>query len=187
MKKIRVEKREACLHKDSVSLSDYGIGSFFRHVRVSWLMTRATLKLAGCWSFSFVLHLQLNKSHSIAQTLEHWFPTHFSLLFHMVPFFFLSMVAQKTSKLRYSDWLLRNFNQSESGYLSYHGEQNGGHHAKEHWKLSWKLVSKISLHFVGSHRSEKQTVSCPLMHSHIMHLMRYPTSVEKCKFDGVDA
>ena len=80
------------------------------------------------------------------------------MLFHTVPFFFLSMVAQKTSKLRYSDWLLRNFNQSESGYLSYHGEQNGGHHAKEHWKLSWKLVSKNSLHFVGSHHSEKQTV-----------------------------
>ena len=51
-------------------------------------------------------------------------------------FLFFSMVAQKTSKLRYSDWLLRNFNQSESGYLSYHGEQNGGHHAKEHCKLS---------------------------------------------------
>ena len=68
------------------------------------------------------------------------------MLFHTVPFFFLSMVAQKTSKLRYSDWLLRNFNQSESGYLSYHGEQNWGHHAKEHWKL----VSKKSLHFVES-------------------------------------
>ena len=81
------------------------------------------------------------------------------MLFHMIPFFFLSMVAQKTSKLRYSDWLLRNFNQSESGYLSYHGEQNGGHHAKEHWNLSWKLVSKNSLHFVGSHHSEKQTVT----------------------------
>ena len=80
------------------------------------------------------------------------------MLFHMVRFFFLSMVAQKTSKLRHSDWLLRNFNQSESGYLSYHGEQNGGHHAKEHWKMSWKLVPKISLHFVGSHHSEKQTV-----------------------------
>ena len=87
------------------------------------------------------------------------------MLFHTVPFFFLSMVAQKTSKLRYSDWLLRNFNQSESGYLSYHGEQNGGHHAKEHWKLSWKLVSKNSLHFVGSHHSEKQTVgSCIKWH-----------------------
>ena len=85
------------------------------------------------------------------------------MLFHTVPFFFLSMVAQKTSKLRYSDWLLRNFNQSESGYLSYHGEQNGGHHAKEHWKLSWKLVSKNSLHFVGSHHSEKQTVTCVLL------------------------
>ena len=72
--------------------------------------------------------------------------------------FFLSMVAQKTSKLRYSDWLLRNFNQSESGYLSYHGEQNGEHHAKEHLKLSWKLVSKNSIHFVCSHHSEKQTV-----------------------------
>ena len=69
------------------------------------------------------------------------------------------MVAQKTSKLRYSDWLLRNFNQSESGYLSYHGEQNGGHHVKDHWKLSLKLVSKNSLHFVGSHHSEKQTVT----------------------------
>ena len=73
-------------------------------------------------------------------------------------FFFLSLVAQKTSKLRYSDWLLRNFNQWESGYLSYHGEQNRVHHAKEHWKLSWKLVSKNSLHFVGGHHSEKQTV-----------------------------
>ena len=86
------------------------------------------------------------------------------MLFHTLPFFFLSMVAQKTSKLRYSDWLLRNFNQSESGYLSYHGEQNGGHHAKEHWKLSWKLVSKNSLHFVGSHHSEKQTVIQLSMH-----------------------
>ena len=80
------------------------------------------------------------------------------MLFHMIPFFFLSMVAQETSKLRISDWLLRNFNQSESGYLSYHGEQNGRYHVKEHWKLSWKLVSKNSLHFVGSHHSEKQTV-----------------------------
>ena len=101
------------------------------------------------------------------------------MLFHTVPFFFLSMVAQKTSKLRYSDWLLRNFNQSESGYLSYHGEQNGGHHAKEHWKLSWKLVSKNSLHFVGSHHSEKQTVD-PIIWTQLIYMLLFSVTLSSC-------
>ena len=41
---------------------------------------------------------------------------------------------------------------------SYHGEQNQGYHVKENRKLIQKLVFKISLHFVWSHLSKKQTV-----------------------------
>ena len=66
----------------------------------------------------------------------HQFSTQFLCSFTWYLSFFppASMVAKKKA-----DWLLSNFNQSESGFLSYHGEQNGGHLAKEHWKLAWKI------------------------------------------------
>ena len=45
-----------------------------------------------------------------------------------------------------------------SGHWSCHGEQHTGYHVKEHKKLSQKLVSKVTLHFVWGHLSKKQTV-----------------------------
>ena len=40
-----------------------------------------------------------------------------------------------------SYWLLKNFDQSENGWKSYHGKQNRGYHVKEHKKLNQKMVS----------------------------------------------
>ena len=60
--------------------------------------------------------------------------------------------------MKESDWLLKNFHQSENGLRSYHGEQNRGYHVKEHKKLSQKQVSKVTLHFVWGQLSRKQTV-----------------------------
>ena len=38
-----------------------------------------------------------------------------------------------------SYWLLKNFDQSENGWKSYHGKQNQGYHVKEHknWIRKW--------------------------------------------------
>ena len=58
------------------------------------------------------------------------------MLFHMVPSVLLSMVALITIYFKESDWLLKNFHQSENGSKSYHVEQNRGYHVKEHQKLS---------------------------------------------------
>ena len=69
-----------------------------------------------------------------------------------------SMVALKTTYFKESDWLLKNFHQSENGWKSYHGEQNRGYHVKEHKKLCQKQVSKVTLHFVRGQLSRKQTV-----------------------------
>ena len=69
------------------------------------------------------------------------------MLFQVVPSVLLSMVALITTYMKESDWLLKNFHQSENGLQSYHGEQNRGYHMKEH-KLSQKQVSKVTLHFV---------------------------------------
>ena len=60
--------------------------------------------------------------------------------------------------MKESDWLLKNFHQSENGLKSYHGEQNRGYHMNEHKKLSQKQVSKVTLHFVWAQLSRKQTV-----------------------------
>ena len=80
------------------------------------------------------------------------------MLFQVVPSVLLSMVALITTYMKESDWLLKNFHQSENGLKSYHGEQNRGYHLKEHKKLYWKLVSKVMLHFVWGHLSRNQTV-----------------------------
>ena len=70
------------------------------------------------------------------------------MLFQVVPLVLLSMVALLITYMKESDWLLKNFYQSENGLKSYHGEQNGGYHVKEHKKLCQKQVSKVTLHFV---------------------------------------
>ena len=60
-------------------------------------------------------------------------------------------------------WNSSTANQNISIYwfLSYHGEKKERYRAKEHKKLCWKLRSKMSLHFVGGHHSEKQIVWRP--------------------------
>ena len=89
----------------------------------------------------------------------HQFLTQFSMPFHMVPSVLLSMVAIITTYFKESDWLLKNFHQSENGLKSYHGEQNRGYHMNEHKNLSQKQVSKVTLHFVWGQLSRKQTVT----------------------------
>ena len=54
------------------------------------------------------------------------------MLFQVVPSVLLSMVALITTYMKESDWLLKNFHQSENGLKSYHGEQNRGYHMKEY-------------------------------------------------------
>ena len=54
------------------------------------------------------------------------------MLFQVVPSVLLSMVALITTYMKESDWLLKNFHQSENGLKSYHGEQNQGYHVKGH-------------------------------------------------------
>ena len=71
------------------------------------------------------------------------------MLFQVVPSVLLSMVALITTYMKESDWLLKNFHQSENGLQSYHGEQNQGYHLKEHKELYKKLVSKVMLHLFG--------------------------------------
>ena len=57
------------------------------------------------------------------------------MLFQVVPSVLLSMVAFITIYMEESDWLLKNFQKSENGLQSYHGEQNRGYHLKQHKKL----------------------------------------------------
>ena len=57
------------------------------------------------------------------------------MLFQVVPSVLLSMVALITTYMKESDWLLKNFHQSEKGLQSCHGEQNRGYHLKEHKKV----------------------------------------------------
>ena len=81
------------------------------------------------------------------------------MLFHKVVSVLLSMVAFSTTFL-----LVQTIQQpirifEISGYLSCHGEQNGGYRVKEHRKLYQKQVSKVTLHFVWDHLSRKLTVS----------------------------
>ena len=64
--------------------------------------------------------------------------------------------------MKESDWLLKNFHQSENGLQSYHGKENQGYYFKEHKKPYQKLVSKVMLHFVWGHLSRKQTVLSPV-------------------------
>ena len=80
------------------------------------------------------------------------------MLFRMVPSVLLSMVAQISTF-----WLVEIPQQpirisQFTGFLSYHGEKKERYRVKEHKKLCWKLMSKMSLHFVGGHHSEKQRV-----------------------------
>ena len=41
------------------------------------------------------------------------------------------MVALIATSFEESDWLLKNFDQSENGWKTYHGEQDQGYHMKE--------------------------------------------------------
>ena len=41
-------------------------------------------------------------------------------------------VSSKNLKMEVFDWLLKNFNQQESGFSIKHSEQNGSHYVKEH-------------------------------------------------------
>jgi len=90
----------------------------------------------------------------------HQFLNQISMLFHVVAFILVSMAAKITAYFKDSDWLLKNFDQWENGWKSYHGEQNRGYHVKEHKKVVQKHVSKVTLHFVWGHLSRKQTVFC---------------------------
>ena len=80
------------------------------------------------------------------------------MLFRMVPSVLLSMVAQ-ISTFRLVEIPQQPIRISQfTGFLSYHGEKKERYRVKEHKKLCRKLMSKMSLHFVGGHHSEKQTV-----------------------------
>ena len=70
--------------------------------------------------------------------------------------FFLFKVLQQSIKIL-------------SGYWSYHGEQIASYHIKEHKNLFWKLVSKMTVHFVCAHPSRKQIV----MHDLSLKLISY--------------
>ena len=75
----------------------------------------------------------------------------------MVPLVLLSMVALISTYFKESDWLLKNFDQSENGQKSYHEEQNQGYHVKEHKTLRLEQVSKVTLHFVNGQLSRKNS------------------------------
>ena len=98
----------------------------------------------------------------------HLFLTQFLMLFHMVASVLLSMVAFLTIF-----WLAENLQQpirifEIDGYWSYHGEQNGSYHVKEHKHLYQKLVSKVTLHFVWGHfRENKQWQVWPTLVYHL--------------------
>ena len=62
----------------------------------------------------------------------------------------LSMVALITTYMKESDWLLKNFHQSEKGLQSYHGEQNRGYHLKEHKSILETGVKSDVVFCLGS-------------------------------------
>ena len=66
--------------------------------------------------------------------------TVFHTLSHDV-FHFVASGSFKNHWIEASDWLSKNLNQSEGGFLSYHSQQNWPHHVKGYWKLCQKLVS----------------------------------------------
>ena len=45
-------------------------------------------------------------------------------------FHFVASGSFKNRQIEASDWLSKNLNQSEGGFLSYHSQQNGPHHVK---------------------------------------------------------
>ena len=47
--------------------------------------------------------------------------------------------------------MLKNFDQSENGWKSYHGKPNRDYNVKEHEKLNQKLMSKKGHLFLGRH------------------------------------
>ena len=57
--------------------------------------------------------------------------------------------------MKESDWLLKNFHQSENGLQSYHGEQNRGYHLKEHKKTILETGVKIDFAFCLGSSIEK--------------------------------
>ena len=59
--------------------------------------------------------------------------TIFQTLSHDV-FHFVASGSFKNHWIEASDWLSKNFNQSEGGFMSYHSQQNGSHHVKGYWK-----------------------------------------------------
>ena len=77
------------------------------------------------------------------------------MLFQVVPSVLLSMVALITTYMKESDWLLKNFHQSESSLQSYHGEQNRGYHSKEHKKTILETGVKSDVAFCLESSIEK--------------------------------
>ena len=57
--------------------------------------------------------------------------------------------------MKESDWLLKNFHQSENGLQSYHGEQNRGYHLKEHTKSILETGVKSDVAFCLGSSIEK--------------------------------
>ena len=89
----------------------------------------------------------------------HLFLAQFFMLFHMVALLFLSIVAFLTILLLAENLQLPIRVFEIGGYWSCHGEQNASYHVKEDKNLYQKIVSKVTLHFVGGHLSRKQTVT----------------------------
>ena len=73
--------------------------------------------------------------------------TIFHTLSHGV-FRFVATVSFKNHRIQASDWLSKNFNQSEGSFLSWHSQQNGPDHLKGYWKLYPKMVPFLVYHFV---------------------------------------
>ena len=57
--------------------------------------------------------------------------------------------------MKESDWLLKNFHQSENGLQSYHGEQNRGYHLKEQKKSILETGVKSDVAFCLGSSIEK--------------------------------
>ena len=125
------------------------------------LATLISIKNSQLWRMPHCLFFSMMTPNRMLTIFWHQFSTQFSMLFHMVPCVLLSMAAQISTF-----WLVEIPQQpirisQFTGFLSYHGEKKERYHVKEHKKLCWKLMSKMSLHFVGGHHSEKQTVPHP--------------------------
>ena len=99
--------------------------------------------------------------------------TQLFMLFHMVASVWLFMVAFSTILLlvKILQQPIRIF--EISSYWSCHGEENASYHLKEDENLYQKMVSKVTLHFVWSHLSRKQTVLSRTIPSLVVCTFKY--------------